>query len=241
MPSAPVGRVNDYAGLLSPAERERLEARLAEGERTTGAQLVVALFPSLEGESLEDYSIRLAQQWRIGQRGLDNGAILLVFLAERKVRFEVGYGLEATIPDAVAGQIIREILAPRFRERQYARGLAEAAQAVFERVAASGSGPTRRAPSRRQPVGVSLALALAIFATVAAIAVVLLMEAMSARRFVRRNGYTAGRGGWSRPPAGPPIIFWGGGGGFGGSGGSGGGDFSGGGGQFGGGGASGDW
>src|SRR2546423_8077760 len=103
MPPAPAGRVNDYAGLLPPADRERLESRLAERERATRAQVVVAIFRSLEGQSLEDFSIRLAQQWRIGQKSLDNGVILLVFVDDRKVRLEVGYGLEPVIPDIVAG------------------------------------------------------------------------------------------------------------------------------------------
>ena len=239
MPSAPSARVTDDAGLLGPADRQRLEARLADGERTTGAQVVIAIFRSLEGESLEDYSIRLAQQWRIGRKGLDNGAILLVFVAERKVRLEVGYGLEAAIPDAVAARIIAERLAPRFREGQYARGLEDAAAAVFQLVATGGAAQPRVA-ARRQPTGLPPALAFAVVGIIGAIAVVMLMEAVDARRFARRNGYTAGRGGrWSRPAAGPPFIFWGGGGG--GFGGAGGGGFSGGGGGFGGGGASGDW
>jgi uncharacterized protein len=229
--------VNDYAGLLGPVERQRLETRLAEGERATGAQVVVAIFRSLEGESLEDYSIRLAQQWRIGRKGFDNGAILLVFVAERKVRLEIGYGLEAAIPDAVAGQIIRERLAPRFREGQYARGLDDAVAAVFARAAAPGAAREPGVAPQRRPAGLPPALAIAVAAIIGAIVVVILMDAMGARRFARRNGYTAGRGGrWSRPGAGTPPIFWGGG-----FGGSGGGGFSGGGGGFGGGGASGDW
>jgi uncharacterized protein len=104
--------VNDYAGILGPADRERLESRIAERERATGAQVAVAIFPSLEGENLEDFAIRLAERWRVGQKGLDNGVILLVFEKDRKVRLEVGYGLEGAIPDAVAGQIIRERIAP---------------------------------------------------------------------------------------------------------------------------------
>jgi uncharacterized protein len=109
---------------------------LADRERATGVQMVIAVFQSLEGESLEDYSIRLAQQWRIGQKGLDNGLILLVFLQERKVRVEVGYGLEPTITDVVASQVIRESIAPRFREGRYAAGLEAAVAAVFQRIEA---------------------------------------------------------------------------------------------------------
>jgi uncharacterized protein len=213
---------------------------LAEGERSTGAQVAIAIFPSLEGESLEDYSIRLAQQWRIGRKGLDNGVILLVFVADRKVRMDIGYGLEAAIPDAVAGQIIRDVLAPRFREGRYARGLEDTAAAVFQRAASPGSEVGRPGAKREPPSTLPPALAIALFGILGALAVVIIMEAMSAHRFAQRNGYTAGRGGrWNRPLVWPPIII--GGGGRGGFGGWGGGGFSGGGGSFGGGGASGDW
>ncbi len=94
VPPPPDRRVNDYAGALTPADRDRLEQQLAARETTSRNQVVVAVFRSLEGESLEGYSIRLAQSWRIGQKGLDNGVIFLVFLDDRKMRIEVGYGLE---------------------------------------------------------------------------------------------------------------------------------------------------
>jgi uncharacterized protein len=198
--------------------------------------MVIAIFPSLEGESLEDYSIRLAQQWRIGQKGLDNGLILLVFLQERKVRVEVGYGLEGTITDLVAAQIIRERIGPRFREGKYGAGLEAAVAAVFDRI------ETKAAPGRARPKGTRAPLVglVGFLGILGVIAVILLQEAFSSRRFLQRNGYTGGRGGFV-----PPVIFpppWGGGWGGRGGGGSGGGGFSGGGGGgFGGGGASGSW
>ena len=199
--------------------------------------MVIAVFTSLEGESLEDYSIRLAKQWRIGQKGLDNGLILLVFLRERKVRVEVGYGLEPTITDVVAGQIIRESIAPRFREGRYGAGLEAAVAAVFQRI------ETKDSPARAKPKGTQSPLVgfVGFVAILGVIAVILLQEAFSSRRFLQRNGYTAGRGGWT-----PPVVVappWGGGwSGRGIGGGGGGGGFSGGGGgSFGGGGASGDW
>ena len=194
--------------------------------------MVIAVFASLEGESLEDYSIRLAQQWRIGQKGLDNGLILLVFLQERKVRVEVGYGLEPTITDVVASQIIRERIAPRFREGKYGAGLEAAVAGVFERI------ETKDAPARTGSKGSGTPLVglVGFLGILGVIAVILLQEAFSSRRFLQRNGYTGGRGGFI-----PPVIFtppWGGG--WGGRGGGGG--FSGGGGGgFGGGGASGGW
>ena len=224
--------MNDYAGLLAPTERERLESRLADRERATGAQVVVAIFRSLEGQSLEDFSIRLAQQWRIGQKSLDNGVILLVFVDDRKVRLEVGYGLEPVIPDIVAGALIRDTLAPRFREQKYAAGIEAATDAIYARIAgepAPGSpARARPAPSRGNPG--TLLLMLLIFGVFG-------VAILSAMRNASHRGYTAGGRGWrSSPP-----IFYGGGGGWLGGGRSGGGGFSGGGGSFGGGGASGSW
>jgi uncharacterized protein len=236
IPSAPTARVNDYAGVLTQAERGRLEAQLTDREQATGAQMVIAIFKSLEGESLEDYSIRLAQQWRIGQKSLDNGVILLVFLQDRKVRMEVGYGLEPMIPDAVAGRIIRDTMGPRFREQRYAQGLEEAVQAVFARVDTSGAPPARPAP-RARPSQFSPSLSMLF---VIAVIVVFLLNAMaSPRRRASRNAYTAGRRGWYAPAVMFPWFGSGRGGGWGGGGGGGG--FSGGGGSFGGGGASGSW
>jgi uncharacterized protein len=225
--------VNDYAGLLRPDERARLESRLAEGERATGAQVVVAIFRSLEGDSLEDYSIRLAQRWRIGQKSLDNGVIMLIFVDDRKIRLEVGYGLESVIPDIVAGGLIRDTLAPRFREQRYAAGIEAATDAIYARIRGEG-GPAQRTPARAEgrPLSPSTLLLLFLIFGVFGVAIV------SAIRNASRRAYTAGRGGWrSHPP-----IFYGGGwpGGWSGGGGGGGG-FSGGGGSFGGGGASGNW
>jgi uncharacterized protein len=235
VPAAPSGRVNDYAGLLRPAEREHLETRLAERERATGAQVVVAIFASLQGENLEDYSIRLAQQWRIGQKSLDNGVILIIFVNDRKIRLEVGYGLEPVIPDIVAGTLIRETLAPRFREQRYAEGIEAATDAIYARIAGETGGP--HPPARTAPARLPRSAALLLFLIFGVFAVAVL----SAMRNASRRAYTAGGRGWSSHP---PIVFGGGPGGWSSGGGgwsSGGGRFSGGGGSFGGGGASGDW
>jgi uncharacterized protein len=231
--------VNDYAGLLAAGERGRLEAKLAQYERATGAQMAIAIFRSLEGEDLEDVANRLFQQWRLGQKGLDNGVLLVVFVQDRKLRFETGYGLEAVVPDAAAGQIIREIIAPNFKERRYAAGLAAAADAVYARIASGATSPPdavrRRADGsrRRQRESEQVATLYALlFLGLAAVAI----GGMALQAARQRGGYSAGRGGrWSA--SGP--VFWGGGGGSGWGGGDGG--FSGGGGESGGGGASGDW
>lgn len=240
VPPAPPGRVADYAGLLAPAAAARIDARLAEHERRTGSQMVVAIFRSLEGEDLEDYSIRLAQQWRIGRKGLDDGVILLIFVDDRRVRLEVGYGLEPVLPDAEAGRIIREAIAPAFRQERYAEGIEAAVAAISTRLAA-GAAPATPPPAPGAP-RVPLGLLLLVGAT---IIVVLLVAVAGPAPRSRRRGYTAGRRGWYVPPAvggGWGVGRLGRGGGFGrGGGGFGGGGFSGGGGSFGGGGASGRW
>jgi uncharacterized protein len=222
--------VNDYARLLPDDARQRLEARLTEREQATGAQMVIAIFPSLEGESLEDFGIRLAERWRVGDKRLDNGVILLMFVQERRVRIEVGYGLEPVLPDAAAGQIIREDIAPRFRAQQYAAGLEAAVEAVFARIETRGAPPAPR--PRMSPWALGLLVVFGI------VVLMLARDAMSGGGRARRNGYTAGgRRGWNSPVVMVPPIF----GGWGRGGGGGGGIFTPGGGGFGGGGASGQW
>jgi uncharacterized protein len=231
--------VNDYAGLLAPGERDRLESDLATRERATGVQMAMALFRSLEGENLEDVSERLFQQWRLGQKGLDNGVLLVVFVQDRKLRLEVGYGLEAVLPDAEAGRIIREAIAPRFREQRYAAGLESGVSAVYARIAPSPSTPPGaaepRAPERRGLSQTEVYL-LMFVALVVPILAGLAWEAS------RQRGFTASRRGWRSSGAGGWYggSGWGGGWSSGGGGGGGGG-FSGGGGGSGGGGASGSW
>jgi uncharacterized protein len=238
LPAAPSARVNDYASLLQAPDRQRIENAIVAGERATGAQVAIAIFRSLDSvrlkdgttpSTVEEFSIRLAEQWRIGDKGLDNGVLLVVFVDDRKVRLEVGYGLEGAVPDIEAGRIIREAIAPHFREQRYAAGLESAVKAVYARVEPGAAKPPARG---RPPSGVSFPT-IGFFVLVVVIAVILGIERSRSRGFVNRRGYTAGRHGWG----GPPVIFPGGGGWGGGSGGG----FSGGGGRFGGGGASGSW
>ena len=230
VPPPPDRRVNDYAGALAPADRDRLEQKLIAREATSRNQVVVAVFRSLEGESLEGYSIRLAQAWRIGQKGLDNGVIFLVFLDDRKMRIEVGYGLEGSLTDAVSSSILRDVVAPRFREGRTADGIAAGLDAIDRALA----GTYARPPSAEQggrSGGLGARELGALFVVFVLIAI--LLQNHMQRAGVRRRGWTGGPTGW-----GGPFI----GGGFGGgSGGSSGGGFSGGGGGFGGGGSSGSW
>ena len=135
IPPPPDHRINDFAGVLPAGERERLEDKLRSWERESSNQIVVAIFRSLEGGHLEDYSIRLAQAWRIGQKSLDNGVIFLVFVDDKKMRLEVGYGLESKLTDALSSQILRQVVAPRFREGKIGEGIAAGLDAIEQVIA----------------------------------------------------------------------------------------------------------
>ncbi len=132
IPARPEARVSDWASIISQSAKESLEEKLAAFEEKTGNQIAIATFPSLEGESLEDFSIKLAEQWKIGQKGKDNGVIILVFSDDHKMRIEIGYGLEGVLPDAVASQIIRRIMAPSFQKGDFDGGIIGAVDAIIQ-------------------------------------------------------------------------------------------------------------
>ena len=125
-------RVTDQAGLLTPEQISALDAKLRDLETTDSTQIAILIIPSLEGESLEDYSERVATAWRLGQKGRDNGALLFIAMKERKVRIEVGYGLEATLTDALTRRIIQSAIVPNFREGSYYQGIDAAATAIIQ-------------------------------------------------------------------------------------------------------------
>jgi uncharacterized protein len=124
------GHVNDYAGLLAAGTVEKIESDLTAFEKSDSTQVVLLTISSLEGDSLEDFSIRVAESWKIGQKGKDNGVILLVAKQERKIRIEVGRGLEGKLTDLQSGSIIRREIAPRFKTGDYDGGLASGAAAI---------------------------------------------------------------------------------------------------------------
>ncbi|MGE5236061.1 MAG: TPM domain-containing protein [Acidobacteriota bacterium] len=124
------GRVNDYAGMLDDGTRGRLEAKLAQLEKATGDQVVVLTIESLGGEPLEDYSIKVAQTWKLGQKGKDNGVLLLIAKDDRKMRLEVGYGLEASLTDALSSRILNNVVRPRFKAGDFAGGIAAGVDAI---------------------------------------------------------------------------------------------------------------
>ena len=126
------GYVNDYADMISGPVEAKLEQTLQSFERTDSTQLAVLTVDSLEGDPLEDFSIRVAEKWGIGQKGKDNGVLLLVAKKERRVRLEVGYGLEGVLTDLLAGRIIDDVITPRFKSGQFDQGFEAGVDAVVQ-------------------------------------------------------------------------------------------------------------
>jgi uncharacterized protein len=231
-PAVPRDYVVDLAGVMSPDANARLNALLLELEQKTTAQVLVLTVQSLNGQSIEEFSFNTKEKWKLGQKGKDNGVLIVVAVEDRKYRIEVGYGLESVLPDSLVGSIGREYFVPYFRKGDYSGGISEGALAIARRIAdyegvsiAGGRGPSRQPEfvslkplSFMQKVlfGIFLLAALILFITHPRQCFLILL--------VSQMGGGRG-GGWS-----------GGGGGFGG------GSFGGGGGgSSGGGGASGGW
>lgn len=235
------GRVVDQARLLSPAKEAELTSKLEALERESSDQLVVVTVDSLQGFEIEDFGYRLGRAWGIGQKESDNGVLLLVAPEERKVRIEVGYGLEPILTDALSALIIHEKILPAFREGYYERGIEQGVDAIDQQLRLDPDEAAARAAAvetqeAEAPIGPAILIG----------AIFLLM-------FLGMMGGLARGGRRGRGSGISPVLIWaaseamrnsgrgGRGGGFGGFGGGGGGGFGGGGGSFGGGGASGGW
>lgn len=128
------GRVVDEARLLKPATLRALEAQLGAFEKETSNQVVVLIIDSLRGEPIEEYSLRVVETWKLGQRGRDNGVLFLVVHKDRQTRIEVGYGLEGALPDALASRILRETVTPQFRSGQFDAGVLAGANAIQQAI-----------------------------------------------------------------------------------------------------------
>lgn len=252
------GRVVDLTGTLSGAAINRIEAKLADLEAHKGSQIAVLMVATTQPEDIEQFGIRVAEQWKLGRKGVDDGAILIVAKDDRRVRIEVGYGLEGALPDVTASRIIGDTIAPLFKQGNYDGGV----EAGVDRMIALVNGESLPAPDPkwepRQNIGNYLPVLLvvvvvagglfrALFGSVggslAAGGVVgvvawLLSHLLPIGLAAGFVGFLVAllfgsSGGW--------VTGGGWGGGFGGGRGGGGGGFSGGGGSFGGGGASGGW
>ena len=239
MPSKPDRYFNDYAGVVDQATALELNEQLAQFERETSTQLLVAVYRSMESESsVADYTQRIAKTWGVGQKGRNNGAVLFVFVADHQMFIQTGYGLEGALPDATCFDITHNIIAPFFKRNDYAGGLKAGLTAMMQAVRGEykGSGKTHKegegGGSSSFPFGLIIFLIILIF-------IIASRFGRRGRRGRRGYGYT----GWGGPYIGG-FGGGGGGGGWGGGGSSGGGGFSGfsgGGGSFGGGGAGSSW
>jgi uncharacterized protein len=250
-------RVTDLTATLTSEQSAALEAATAAIERDKGAQVVIVLLPTTRPESIEQFGIRLAEAWRIGRKGVNDGVIVIVAKDDRKMRIEVAYGLEGAIPDALAKRIVDETMAPRFKQGDFAGGLRAAVDDLARLIrgealpapaaaSAPGEGPGEESmvllfftvalsAVLRTMLGVTGSLLAAALAgwlawTVFASWLAVAIAAVAAFVF----SFARGGGGWHAGGTGGGL----GGGGYSSSGGGG---FSGGGGSFGGGGASGDW
>lgn len=124
------GPVNDYAEVLSPDDEKKLTGFLLGQERKTTNQIVILTVKSLDGNTIEDFAVKVFEKWKLGQKGKDNGVLLVLATTERKMRIEVGHGLEGVLPDVIASRIIREEMTPKFKAKDFAGGFMEAAIAI---------------------------------------------------------------------------------------------------------------
>jgi uncharacterized protein len=146
-------RVTDETNTLSAAERQALETKLADWEQRTGNQLVVLLVPSTAPEPIESYSIRVAEAWKIGRKGQDNGAIFVVAKNDRKMRIEAGYGLEGVLTDVTSHRIIDETVAPLFRQNKFAAGIDAGVDRIIAVVGTGAPLPAKAATRGRADQG----------------------------------------------------------------------------------------
>jgi uncharacterized protein len=231
IPPAPAQHFNDYANVVSSATAFQLNQTLENFERQSSEQILVAIFPTMQSDSsIEDYTVRVARAWKVGQKDNNNGAVLFVFIQDHKMFLQVGYGLEGVLPDALCKRIIDEQISPRFKAGDFDGGLTAGVQAILAATKGEykGTGTTAAETHfRSYNNNIGELLPIIIF---------LIIFGLVFTNAIRQGGrgfiYTSG--GMSRGS-------WGGGGYSGGGGFGGGGGFSGGGGSFGGGGAGGGW
>jgi uncharacterized protein len=234
IPSKPDGYFNDYAGVVSKEAAHRFNEELAQFERETSDQVVVAVFPKMQSDSdIADYTQRVAQAWGVGQKVRRNGVVLFVFVQDRKMFIQVGYGLEGALPDITAFDITEYKIKPHFRNGDYEGGIAAGIDSIFKAIGGEYKGSGKTVAERHRGGG-SIGLFYFIFFFLVFVVVLSAISAMTRR--LGGYGYSSRRGG--------PVFFPAGGGGGGWSSGGGGGGFSGfsgGGGSFGGGGAGSSW
>jgi uncharacterized protein len=240
IPPAPKLYFNDYAGVASADTASRLNKTLEDFERQTSSQILVAVFQKMDSDSsIEDYTVRVAQSWKVGQKGKDNGAVLFVFVQNRTMFIQVGYGLEGVLPDALCKRIIEDEIKPHFKAGDFDGGLGAGVTAILAAIKGEYKGNGSTVSDGSHTIHTSPDAGMIWVVVWVILFLIIFSRAISANRstaYSRRGYHSVGF--WTG---------WGIGGGFSGgsgggfSGGGGGGGFSGGGGSFGGGGAGGSW
>lgn len=233
-PAVPPDYVVDLAGVIKDDARAQLNGYLGELEQKTTAQMVILTVRSLDGEGIDEFTLRTAEKWKLGQKKKDNGVLMVVAIQERKYRFEVGYGLEGVLPDSFVGSLGRAYLVPNFRKGDYSAGISEAALAIVRTIASNEGVAITGLPDRGENYeqyggGAEYRISPLRGIILLAVLIVVMIFAIKHPGICILLFFSSGRGGGG----------WSGGGGFGGGGD--GGFGGGGGGGFGGGGASGGW
>jgi uncharacterized protein len=231
-----VAHVNDSADLLPPAAEQKLEQELDAYERKTQHQFALLTIESLDGDALEDFSIRTVEAWKLGKKAKDDGLLLLIVKADHKLRIEVGYGLEGDVTDAFSAQVIRNVLTPALRAGKAEQGIEQAFDVLMQKASGGAVPDSAVAPPPSAGGGPSpFAILGLLFFVLPFLLPLLLSRRGGGFRVGGLGGFGGYGGGWGG--SGRNGGGWGGGG----FGGGGGGGYSGGGGGFGGGGASGSW
>lgn len=246
IPPSPSLYFNDYANVVTSVTAEQLNQKLADFERATSDQVVVAIFPKMESDSsIDDYTLRVARAWKVGQKDKNNGVALFVFIQEHKMFIQVGRGLEGALPDALCKRIISNEIGPRFKEGNFDAGMTGGVDAILAATKGEYQGNGRTNANRSVVLGVNDEnilefILIPIFGLFFLFLILFLAERYGWWRggwfyYGGGSGWSSGSGGggWSSSDSGSFSS--------GGDSGGGGGDFSGGGGDFGGGGAGGDW
>jgi uncharacterized protein len=155
------GYVNDYAGMISPPAKSKIEEALRVFEQSDSTQVVILTVPSLEGENIEEFGIKVGETWKVGQKGKDNGILFIVSKQERKIRIDVGYGLEGRLTDLTAGRIIDLVIKPRFKQEDFDGGFVAGVSSLID--ATRGEFRAERRPTRRGQKSISPFLSIFLF------------------------------------------------------------------------------
>lgn len=232
-PPVPIKYVHDHTGKMSTAQVEHLDQKLRKFDDSTSVQIAVLLINSLEGKSIEDVGIQIGRTWGVGNKGMDNGVVIIAALKDRKIRIETGSRIEAQVTDYISGEIIDNDIKPNFKAEKYYEGFEAATDDVIKAVAGTYKAPSGYHKNKKSGMDRFYGIMIMVFVIFIILSVIGSKGGKGGGGMVSRRGYND----WT------PPVFWGGGGSSGSGSSSSGGGWSGGfgGGGFSGGGASGDW